>query len=131
MCETTRTTSILMPLPRLAGVGNFCLNLLSPFSRSCASSLFSSHIVPDLSLCILTISWVNPFSFSQFFQAPKAHIFGSWCLNVLMTILHRRLWNNISSIFTTTPTIFRRTSLNTLSTSFTRHIKVFQIEVRG
>ena len=37
-----------MPLSRLAGISNFCSNLLSPLLSIVLSPLFSSHIVPIL-----------------------------------------------------------------------------------
>ena len=65
----TTATSVLMPLSRLAGVGNFCLALAIFFDRT--HPLFSSHIVPNPSLHTLpTIFLVDPFSFSQIFQLP-------------------------------------------------------------
>ena len=84
--------------------------------------LFSSHIVSKPSLRILpTISLVDPPSYSQLFQLPSLHVFGNWCIHAC----HDHTTTDgfeLSSIFTTTPTLSRRTSVDTLSSSLTSHI---------
>ena len=71
--------------------------------------LFSSHIVPNN-------------SFFQSFQFPQSHVFGNRCSRHDMTILPQAVLNYDISIFTTTPTLSKRTSVHILSTKITAHI---------
>ena len=119
----------------LAGVDNFCFNLLSPFlsivrilsfalirsrhfSRSYASSLLKSYRSKSFFTCSS-----HDFLGRPFFLFPVISSFMTSCIWELMSrrmtwpYHHRQLWIIISSIFTTTPTLSRRTSVDTLSTT--------------
>ena len=104
MMMYTTTTSVLMPLSRLTGVGNFCFNLLNlHFPRSYGSSLLK----PYRSRSFFTHSSHN-FLGRRFFLFP-----------VVSSSITSRI---ISSIFTTATTLSRRTSVDTLPNRLTPHI---------
>ena len=115
--------STLMPLLRLAGVSNFRSNLLLPF-LSIVHILSSQTISLQILLYVLfqRFPWLTLLPFLSYFNF---HSFMSLGIDVSthdMTVPRRRLWIIMSSIFTTTPTLSRSTSFDTLSTSLTPHI---------
>ena len=88
------------------------LNLLHhPASIQIAPNWFS-HI-------LFRILLNNNFSSSHQSPVPWLYVFGNNCLDVYS---HKRLYTTISSILTITPTLYLRTSLETLSANLTPHI---------
>ena len=118
--NTTTTTSVLMSLSWLAGVDTFCFNLVSPFflircilsSQAILFQIFLYTFFPQfpwLTLC------------PSYFKSHNLTYLGVDVSTDDMTI-GRQLWIIISSIFTTTPTLSQRTSVDTLSTTLILHI---------
>ena len=120
---TTTTTSVLIPLSWLVGVVNFCFNFLSP-SLSIVRILSS----PVISFQIVLMHCSHDFLSRLFFRFPVISSSITSSILELMSPLMtwpchcRRLWIIISSIFTTTPTLSRKTSVDILSTSLTPYI---------
>ena len=111
----TTTMSVLMPLPWLAGVSNFCSNLLSPFLLI-VLILSSQAILSQILLYTLftQFPWLTLLAFPCYFASITWHIWELMYPCMTWPHHHRQLWI-ISSIFTTKHTLSRRTSVNTLS----------------
>ena len=109
-----------MPLQRLARVGNFWFNSLSPF-------LSIVHILSSQAILFQILLYAHLLD-RPFFLFPviPSSITLRICKLVSPRIIwpyhHTWLWIIISSIFTTTPNLSRRTSADTLLTSLTSHI---------
>ena len=112
-----------MPLTRLVGVSNFYSDSLSPFLS--ILRILSSQ---SMSFQILLYGLFHDFLGRPFFFFPiistsiTSRIWEFVSPRMTWPYHRRRLWIIISSIFTTTPTLSRRTSVDTLSTSLTPHI---------
>ena len=117
MWQTITSTSVLMRLSRLAGTGNFGSSSLSPFlsivlilpSQAVSFQIFLYAFFPDF-------PWSTLLTFPCYFKIHN--------LTYLWISTHYTTADSfvISSIFTTTPTLSRRTSVETLSTSLTQYI---------
>ena len=89
------TTSVLITLSQLAGVGNFCFNLVPSFPSIVRILSFKARL-----LQILLYALFPRFSWSTLFPFPSYFNFH----NRMTWPCHRRwFWIIISSIFTTTP----------------------------
>ena len=103
------------PLSWPAGAGNFCFNLLLPF-LVIVCIMFSSHLVPDIYFRTLpTISYSITSSIWELVSQQMA-----WPCH------HIQLWIIISLIFTATPILSWRTTVDTLSTSLSLHNLIIQ-----
>ena len=105
-----------MPLSRPAGVCKFCFNLLSPF-LSIVGILSSQTISLQVLLYAALFSrflWSTLLYFPSYFKLHSLMYLGVDISTDDMIII-------ISLIFTTTATLSRRTSVDTLSTSLTPH----------
>ena len=118
--STKTITSILMPLSRLARINNFYSNslfrsyasaLLKPY-RSRSFLTLSSHDFLDWSFFLFPVISTSIISLIWELMSPRM----TWPYH------RRRLWITVSPIFTTTPTLSRRTSVDTLATRLTPHI---------
>ena len=115
--------SILMPLSQLAGVSISALTCSYHFFRSYTSSLQK----PYCSKSFLTHSSHDFFGQHFFlFQVIStyitSHIWELMSQHMTLPYHCKRLWIIRSSIFTATPILSQRSSVNTLSTSITPHI---------
>ena len=117
--------SVLMSFSQPAGVSNFSPVSFCHFFRSYASSLkpyrsksFFTHSSHDfLGWSFFLFPGISTFIISRVWELMSPCM--TWSYH------RRRLWI-ISSIFTTTPTLSWRTSVDTLSTSLTPHIVIIQ-----
>ena len=118
---TTTTTSILMPLSRLVGVGNFCFDMLSPF-HSIVHILSSQAILFQIFLYALfpRFPWSTLLSFPWYFMLHDLTYLGADISTNDMTIAPQM--SLTYGIFNHQTTLSQRTSVDTLSTSLTPHI---------
>ena len=101
-------------------MGNFCFDLGTPsFSIFCIILLQSKLHQIDFHTFFSGFCWTTIFSSSHQSPVPWLYVFGNKCLDVYS---HKRLYTTISSILTITPTLYLRTSLETLSANLTPHI---------
>ena len=116
-----------MPLSRLAVVSNFHSNSLPPFLLI-IRILSSEAILLQILLYTLfpRFPWATLHLFPSNFSSVTLCIWE--LMSPRMTLSYHRRWLSviISSIFTAMPTLSRRTSVDTLSTSLTPHILIIQ-----
>ena len=102
---TTTTMSVLKPLSRLAGVGNFCFKLLSPF-RSIVCILSSQAISFQIILYALfpQFPWSTSFLYPVISSSITSRIWELMSRRMTWPYHRRRFCIIVSLIFTTTPT---------------------------
>ena len=116
-------TSVLIPLSQLAGAGNFCFKSLPPFLLTACILSFQAR-----SLQILLYALFHNFIGQYFFLFPVISSSITLCIWELMfgqmtwPCHGRQFWIIISSIYSTTPNLSWRISVNTLSNSLTSPI---------
>ena len=116
--STTTTMSVLMLLSRLAGLAIFCFNFFSPFPlvRILSSQAISFQIL--FYALFPRFPWSTVLPFPNYFNFHNLTYLELMSPHVTWPYNRRRLWI-ISSIFTTTHILSRRTSFDTLSISLT------------
>ena len=103
---TTATTSVLLPLSRLTGLGNFCFSLLSPFLsivRILSSQATSFQIL--LYALFPRFLWSTLLPFPSYFKLITSRIWELMSQRMTRPYQHRRLSLIMSSIFTRTSTL--------------------------
>ena len=120
--NNNNTTIVPMPLSQLAGVSNFVLIWSHHISGSYASSLLKSYLSRSLFMHSSHdfLGWPF-FLFPVISSSITSHIWEFMSRRLTWPNRRRRLKILISSIFAT-PTLSRRTSVDTLSTSLSPHI---------
>ena len=121
---TTATTFVLMPLSRLARVGNFWFNLFFPFLLIVPVLCFNA-----ISFRILLYALFRQFPWSNLFFTSYFKIFNLTNLKFDvstddMTITLQTALIIISFVFKTAPTLSWRTSVNSLLISLPTHILI-------
>lgn len=109
--------AVLIPLSHIAGASNFCSNFFLPF-LSIERILSSEAILFQIHLHALfpQFPWSTLLYFPSCLNFHNLMIWELMFPRMTLSYHLRQLWI-ISSIFTTTPTLSRGTSVNTLSTS--------------
>ena len=117
-----------MPLSQLAVVSNFCSNSLPPFLLIIRILSSEAILLQILLYTLFTrFPWVTLHLFSSNFSLHNLMYLGIDVSTHDITIPPQMAFSyHISSIFTAMPTLSRRTSVDTLSTSLTLHILIIQ-----
>ena len=113
--------AVLILLSHITGASNFCSNLFLPF-LSTVRILSSEAILFQIHLHALfpRFPWSTLLYFPSCFNIHNLMIWELMFPRMASSYHLRQLWI-ISSIFTTTPTLSRGTSVDTLSTSHPTH----------
>ena len=111
----TTTSTILMSLSQLVGVNNFCFSLLSPFLLIILILSSWAIMFQILLYTILRFPWLTLLPFPVISTSMTSCICELMSRHMTWRYHRRQLWMIISSIFRKTPTLSRRTSINTLS----------------
>ena len=116
--------SVLMPLSWLARVGSLCFNLLLTFPS--VVRILSSQVISFQTLCYAPFPrfpWSSLLPFPSYFKLHNLLYFWELISQKMTWPDHqKRLWIIKSWIFTATPTLSQRMSVNTLLTNLTPHI---------